>query len=211
MIPRASSRTSFSRSKNPPSAVGTCYVESRPPHRRPPRGKRTGDHHRCRVPLFRHAEAEVHHRGHAGPYSIHPQHGHRRFDRRSCDHPRGCTPGRDGTDAPSCLHRLVVAYPAPRARRHQADLVDFSESVFNKHRRRLHRTFPRASPIPSSATAIPLSALRGDNVVDRSDAMPWYDGPAFFCSILEIVNVHARSNHSRCPLPRPVGHSSAVG
>ena len=26
-------------------------------------------------------------------------------------------------------------------------------------------------------TAIPLSALKGDNVVDRTDAMPWYAGP----------------------------------
>jgi bifunctional enzyme CysN/CysC len=26
-------------------------------------------------------------------------------------------------------------------------------------------------------TAIPLSALKGDNVVDRGESMPWYDGP----------------------------------
>src|SRR3954463_4188557 len=25
--------------------------------------------------------------------------------------------------------------------------------------------------------AIPMSALKGDNVVDRTDAMPWYSGP----------------------------------
>jgi sulfate adenylyltransferase large subunit len=29
----------------------------------------------------------------------------------------------------------------------------------------------------SSCTVIPISALNGDNVVDRSDAAPWYDGP----------------------------------
>jgi sulfate adenylyltransferase large subunit len=28
-----------------------------------------------------------------------------------------------------------------------------------------------------SCTVIPISALNGDNVVDRSDAAPWYDGP----------------------------------
>ncbi|MGP0032047.1 MAG: sulfate adenylyltransferase subunit 1 [Acidimicrobiales bacterium] len=28
-----------------------------------------------------------------------------------------------------------------------------------------------------SCTVIPISALHGDNVVDRSDAAPWYDGP----------------------------------
>jgi bifunctional enzyme CysN/CysC len=29
----------------------------------------------------------------------------------------------------------------------------------------------------SACTVIPISALNGDNVVDRSDAAPWYDGP----------------------------------
>ena len=29
----------------------------------------------------------------------------------------------------------------------------------------------------ASCTVIPISALNGDNVVDRSDAAPWYDGP----------------------------------
>jgi len=29
----------------------------------------------------------------------------------------------------------------------------------------------------TSCTVIPISALRGDNVVDRSEAAPWYDGP----------------------------------
>jgi sulfate adenylyltransferase large subunit len=29
----------------------------------------------------------------------------------------------------------------------------------------------------ASCIVIPISALRGDNVVDRSDAAPWYDGP----------------------------------
>ena len=29
----------------------------------------------------------------------------------------------------------------------------------------------------SSCTVIPIAALHGDNVVARSDAAPWYDGP----------------------------------
>src|SRR6202042_2885785 len=28
-----------------------------------------------------------------------------------------------------------------------------------------------------SCTVIPISALNGDNVVERSEAAPWYDGP----------------------------------
>ena len=37
-------------------------------------------------------------------------------------------------------------------------------------------------------TLIPVSALRGDNVVERSEAMPWYDGPTLM-EYLETVEV----------------------
>ena len=39
-----------------------------------------------------------------------------------------------------------------------------------------------------NVTAIPLSALRGDNVASKSDAMPWYRGPALL-PFLESVDV----------------------
>ena len=38
------------------------------------------------------------------------------------------------------------------------------------------QTLARRLGIPS-CTVIPISALHGDNVVERSDAAPWYDGP----------------------------------
>ena len=37
--------------------------------------------------------------------------------------------------------------------------------------------FVGALPHPVPVTAIPISALLGDNVVDRSEHTPWYDGP----------------------------------
>src|SRR5262245_59825521 len=40
---------------------------------------------------------------------------------------------------------------------------------------------------------IPISALRGDNVVDRSEAMPWYDGPALL-EHLETVEIAGDRN-----------------
>jgi sulfate adenylyltransferase subunit 1 (EFTu-like GTPase family) len=43
-------------------------------------------------------------------------------------------------------------------------------------------------------TYIPISALRGDNVVDKSDNMPWYDGPTLLHH-LEHVNVGASLNN----------------
>ena len=52
------------------------------------------------------------------------------------------------------------------------DLVDYDEQVF----RDVAAEF--AEFVGHGCTAIPLSALHGDNVVERSAAMPWYEGPA---------------------------------
>ena len=40
---------------------------------------------------------------------------------------------------------------------------------------------------------IPVSALKGDNVVDRSQAMPWYEGPTL---MYYLENVHVASDHN---------------
>ncbi len=40
---------------------------------------------------------------------------------------------------------------------------------------------------------IPISALKGDNVVDRSAAMPWYEGPTL---LYYLENVHIGSDHN---------------
>lgn len=43
-------------------------------------------------------------------------------------------------------------------------------------------------------TAIPLCALDGDNVVQRSERMPWYEGPALLWH-LEHLYVGGTVNH----------------
>jgi sulfate adenylyltransferase large subunit len=45
-------------------------------------------------------------------------------------------------------------------------------------------------------TAVPLSALHGDNVVDRSASTPWYDGPTLL-EHLEQVDVDRDEAHAR--------------
>jgi sulfate adenylyltransferase subunit 1 len=55
------------------------------------------------------------------------------------------------------------------------DLVDFDEVVFKTVAEEV-TDYAEALGI-ENAVAIPVSALRGDNVVDRSDSMPWYAGP----------------------------------
>ena len=51
------------------------------------------------------------------------------------------------------------------------DLVDWSEERYDQIARELETLGL------SDLHVIPLSALRGDNVVDGSENMPWYDGP----------------------------------
>ncbi|MGN6597722.1 MAG: sulfate adenylyltransferase subunit 1 [Actinomycetes bacterium] len=52
----------------------------------------------------------------------------------------------------------------------------------------------------SDVVTIPVSALRGDNVVDRSGAMPWYDGPTLL-EHLEHVPAGTRAQEQPFRLP----------
>ncbi len=54
------------------------------------------------------------------------------------------------------------------------DLVDFDEAVFDRIRQD-YRTFASRLEIPD-LHFIPISALLGDNLVEKSSNMPWYNG-----------------------------------
>ncbi|HXG25399.1 MAG TPA: sulfate adenylyltransferase subunit CysN [Candidatus Binatia bacterium] len=54
------------------------------------------------------------------------------------------------------------------------DLVDWSEAAFEEIREEFTEFASRLRV--RDMTFIPVSALRGDNVVNRSENMPWYDG-----------------------------------
>jgi sulfate adenylyltransferase subunit 1 (EFTu-like GTPase family) len=71
------------------------------------------------------------------------------------------------------------------------DLVDFSEERFDEIARELADLTFRLGV--RDATAIPVSALKGDNVVDRTDAMPWYAGGTLL-EHLESIEVAADRN-----------------
>jgi bifunctional enzyme CysN/CysC len=79
------------------------------------------------------------------------------------------------------------------------DLVDFSEKVFEDIRSEF-TAFATKLNIPD-LTFIPVSALRGDNVVTRSDAMPWYDGPSL---LHHLENVHVASDRNLVDVRFPV-------
>src|SRR5256885_4909622 len=71
------------------------------------------------------------------------------------------------------------------------DLVDFSEERFDEIARELAELTSQLGL--HDETAIPISALKGDNVVDRTDAMPWYDGPTLL-EHLETVEIFGDRN-----------------
>ena len=71
------------------------------------------------------------------------------------------------------------------------DLVGYSEAVFQEIRKTFSAYTARLN-LPD-IHYLPISALRGDNVVKRSDRMPWYDGPTLLAH-LESVETGSRAN-----------------
>jgi sulfate adenylyltransferase large subunit len=71
------------------------------------------------------------------------------------------------------------------------DLVDFAEERFDEIARELAELTSLLQV--RDATAIPVSALKGDNVVERTDAMPWYAGPTLL-EHLERLEIAADRN-----------------
>ena len=89
------------------------------------------------------------------------------------------------------------------------DLVDYSERRF-EHVEQDFREFC-ARLETTDVTFIPISAVRGENVVERSEEMGWYQGPPLLYH-LEHVHIASDRNLIDCRLPvqwviRP-GHSS---
>ena len=83
------------------------------------------------------------------------------------------------------IPHLVVAI-------NKMDLVDYDQATYERIAAD-YADFGRKLNV-QGVTYIPISALRGDNVVDKSDKMPWYDGPTLLHH-LEHVNVGASLNN----------------
>ncbi len=79
------------------------------------------------------------------------------------------------------------------------DLVDWSEEVFDAIADEF-TAFAAKLEAPDLA-AIPISALHGDNVVTRSENMPWYDGPAL---LHHLERVHFASDRNLVDVRFPV-------
>jgi sulfate adenylyltransferase large subunit len=89
------------------------------------------------------------------------------------------------------IPHLVVAV-------NKMDLVGFGEDVFEEIRADFS-AFAEGLGF-TEVTYVPLSALEGDNVVDRSERTPWYDGPSLL-EHLEQVEVASDRNLEELRLP----------
>src|SRR6202167_6126598 len=79
------------------------------------------------------------------------------------------------------------------------DLVDYSKQRFEEIADEFS-SFATKLEI-GDLTFIPISALHGDNVVDRSPNMPWYDGPSL---LHHLEHVHIASDRNLIDVRFPV-------
>jgi bifunctional enzyme CysN/CysC len=79
------------------------------------------------------------------------------------------------------------------------DLVDYSEEVFEKIKSDYRDFATRLDMVDQHF--IPISALKGDNLVDHSDNMPWYEGSTL---MHHLENVHIASDRNFIDFRYPV-------
>ena len=90
------------------------------------------------------------------------------------------------------IQHLVVAV-------NKMDLVKYSEETFDSIVSDFQEFASRLDNVVN-ITAIPISALNGDNVVDKSKNMDWYEGPTFLYH-LENIYVGGEENHVDARFP----------
>jgi bifunctional enzyme CysN/CysC len=98
-------------------------------------------------------------------------------------------------------HALIISHFGTRhvvLAVNKLDLVDYSQDVFEKIEREF-REFARSLGF-RSIVAIPVSALKGDNIVERSTSMKWYRG-ATLAEQLDTADVASETQDSALRLP----------
>jgi sulfate adenylyltransferase subunit 1 len=78
------------------------------------------------------------------------------------------------------------------------DLVGYKEEVFDQIRKDYEGLSDKLDI--RDIRFVPISALAGDNVVDRSEKMPWYDGPTLMY-LLENIHIANDRNYTDSRFP----------
>ncbi|MDP5090025.1 MAG: GTP-binding protein [Saprospiraceae bacterium] len=81
------------------------------------------------------------------------------------------------------------------------DLVDYKEDVYNNIKAEFEKFSFKLDV--KDVHFIPISALKGDNIVDRSQNMPWFEGSTL---LYYLENVHIGSDHNFIDARFPIQH-----
>lgn len=81
------------------------------------------------------------------------------------------------------------------------DLVDYKEDVYNNIKAEFEKFSFKLDV--KDVHFIPISALKGDNIVDRSQNMPWFEGTTL---LYYLENVHIGSDHNFIDARFPIQH-----
>ncbi|TVQ44204.1 MAG: GTP-binding protein [Saprospirales bacterium] len=108
---------------------------------------------------------------------------------------------RHGVIEQTCRHSIIASLlqiPHLILCVNKMDLVDYSEKAYDKVVRNF-RSFASKLDI-KDLRFIPISALHGDNVVNKSKNMPWYEGSSLLYS-LETIHIGSDQNFIDCRFP----------
>lgn len=108
---------------------------------------------------------------------------------------------RHGISEQSCRHTLITSLMGIRhiiVCINKMDLVGFREDVFEKIRNDFEKFVSKLEI--TDVQYIPISALSGDNVVDKSTNMPWFNGSTLLYT-LENIHIASDENMIDCRFP----------
>ena len=108
---------------------------------------------------------------------------------------------RNGVVDQTCRHSIIASLlqiPHLVVCVNKMDLVDYSQEVYDN----IVESFENfASKLDvKDVRFIPISALKGDNVVNRSENMPWFEGSTLLYT-LEHMHIGSDHNHIDCRFP----------
>ena len=108
---------------------------------------------------------------------------------------------RQGVVEQTCRHTFIsslLGIPHVVFCINKMDLVDYSEEVFEKIKKDLEAFSSKLEV--RDIHFVPISALKGDNVVNKSENMSWYQGSTLMY-LLENIHIGSDYNHVDCRFP----------
>jgi len=108
---------------------------------------------------------------------------------------------RKGVIEQTCRHSFIASLlqiPHIIVCINKMDLVDYSQETYERVVKE-YEDFASKLDV-KDVRFVPISALHGDNVVNRSENMPWYEGATLLNS-LETIHIASDENHIDCRFP----------